>query len=162
MAADSNNKPLIHESQSLAPTISVFILSAAVLISIVGQQDIPMGNYGLFLVFGSAMTATFVYFKRSMFTEYVVNEGTVGVLSYLTPSFLGNGLKTMELADAKYIYSRQTGIRWFLAKLNFINYGDICFCKDVKSRPYIVFHNVSHVKDKVKMLQEEARAKPKD
>jgi len=140
-------RSLIHESQSIVPAMWVLLFACVVLINIGLKESVPFGPYGLAITYLAGSFTIALYFKRSLLTEYIISKGVIGVYSNIP--VLGKNLKTMALNDAQYIYSRQTGIRWILAKMGLINYGDLCFCKDVNSSPCIVFHNVKNVKSKL-------------
>ena len=143
---DDNEDILIMESQSVAPAIWVAIISITVIITSINSSGVPMGLYGKLLILTACSLASFIYLKRSFVDQYILTSRAAGIYSHMLSA--QPHIRAADIDNIHYVYYRQTGIRWLLAKLRIIQYGDLCFSESINSNPLIVFHNISNVKAK--------------
>jgi len=139
-------KIFIKEGHHIAPTIWVTIFAATIIMTTLSSSiaTVPMGLYGMSLLLLSCAAVSMIYIKRTLMDQYVLTEKAVGIHSF----FPSEHAYAVDFKTIGYVYFRQTGIRWLLAKMHIIQYGDLCFCESVYSPPSIVFHNIAQVRKK--------------
>jgi len=139
---DQDNKLIIDEKPHPFSAFLVIIIALSVILPLLVMDGLDT----LHRIIGILVSLLFIaiHSYRTAKYRYIVTPLVVASMRMDGASVDESSISSIAISDINYVFTRHHGLRYFLYKLNILNYGDVCFCSHINKSPAVIFHNVEN------------------